>query len=156
MRYFICLFVAVCLSCSMICAQDQPNFSPAQQEVLKVRNALRETALRRDMKAWSRYVADDCIFSTDDGQLNTKAQAIEHVGKLPPEYDHSVNPRDYVVHVYGDTVVINFRHFSLLLPKPFLRLLTKSKTSDFPMKLAKRFSANSLVDDKGFRFYHRH
>jgi len=109
MRYFTCLLVALCLSASMICAQDQPKFSPAQQEVLDVRNALRETALRRDMEAWSRYVADDCIFSTDDGELNTKAQVIEHVGKLPPEYDHSVNPRDYVVHMYDDAAVINFR-----------------------------------------------
>jgi len=109
MRSIACPLFAVCLSASMICAQDQPKFSPAQQEVLKVRNALRETALRRDMTAWSRYVADDCIFSTDDGELHTKAQFIEHVGKLPPEYDRSVNPRDYIVHVYGNTAVINFR-----------------------------------------------
>jgi len=71
--------------------------------------ALRDTALRRDMAAWSHYVADDCIFSTDDGVLETKAQFIEHVGKLPPEYDRSVNPRDYVIHVYRSTAVINFR-----------------------------------------------
>ena len=89
----------------MLCAQDQPKASPAQQEVLKVRDALRETALRRDMAAWSRYVAEDCIFSTDDGELQTKAQLIEHVGKMPPGYDHSVNPHDYVIHVYGDTAV---------------------------------------------------
>ena len=93
----------------MLCAQDQPKASPAQQEVLKVRDALRETALRRDMAAWSRYVAEDCIFSTDDGELQTKAQLIEHVGKMPPGYDHSVNPHDYVIHVYGDTAVVNFR-----------------------------------------------
>jgi len=109
MRCIAYFLVAVCLSASMICAQDQPKFSPAQQEVLNVRNALRETALTRDMTAWSRYVADDCIFSTDDGELHTKAQFIEHVGKLPPEYDRSVNPRDYIVHVYGNTAVINFR-----------------------------------------------
>jgi hypothetical protein len=29
--------------------------------------------------------------------------------KLPPAYDHEVNPRDYVVHVYGDTAVLNCR-----------------------------------------------
>ena len=110
MRYFTCLLVALCLSAEHdLGAQDQPKFSPAQQEVLNVRNALRETALRRDMAAWSRYVADDCIFSTDDGALETKAQFIEHVRKLPPEYDRSVNPRDYVIHVYGNTAVINFR-----------------------------------------------
>jgi hypothetical protein len=109
MRYFTCLLIALCLFASMSHATEQPKFSPAQQEVLNVRNALRETALRRDMAAWSRYVADDCIFSDDDGGLQTKAQFIEHVGKLRPEYYRSVNPRDYVVHVYGNTAVINFR-----------------------------------------------
>jgi ketosteroid isomerase-like protein len=108
MRSFICL-LALCISVSMLRAQDQAKFSPAQQEVLKVRDALRETALRRDMAAWSRHVADDCIFTTDDGELQTKAQLIEHVGKLPRDYDHSANPRDYVIHVYGDTAVVNFR-----------------------------------------------
>jgi Domain of unknown function (DUF4440)/Domain of unknown function (DUF3471) len=108
-RYFACLFVALCIPASMIRAQDQPKFSPAQQEVLNVRNALRETALKRDMAAWSRYVADDCIFSDDDGVLQSKAQFIENVGKLPFEYDHSVNPRDYVIHVYDTTAVVNFR-----------------------------------------------
>jgi hypothetical protein len=110
MRYFSCLFLATfCLSVVPGHAQDQPKLSPAQQEVLNVRNELRETALRRDMTAWSRHVADDCIFSTDDGELHTKAQFIEHVGNMPADYDRSVNPRDYVIHVYGDTAVVNFR-----------------------------------------------
>jgi hypothetical protein len=109
MRSFTCLLAALCIFASLLYAQDQAKLSPAQQEVLKVRDALRETALRRDMSAWSRYVSEDCIFSTDDGTLHTKAQFIEHMGKLPPEYDRSVNPRDYVIHVYGDAAVINFR-----------------------------------------------
>ena len=41
-------------------------------------------------------------------------------------------------------------------PKLFLRLLTKSQTSDFPMTLAKWFFENSLIDSKGLEFYHRH
>lgn len=109
MRSFTCVLVALCLPASLLHAQQQPKWSTAQEEVLKVRIALRDTALRRDMSAWSRYVADDCIFSTEDGSLQTKAQFIEHVGKLPPEYDRSENPRDYVIHVYGDTAIINFR-----------------------------------------------
>jgi hypothetical protein len=109
MRCLTCLSLALCLSSSVLCAQDAPQFSPAQQEVLNVRNLLRDTALRRDMAAWSKLVADDCIFSTDDGTLSTKAQFIEHNRRMPPEYDHSVNPRDYVVHLYGNTAVVNFR-----------------------------------------------
>jgi Domain of unknown function (DUF4440)/Domain of unknown function (DUF3471) len=109
MRYFTCLLAALCLSVGMLYATDPPKLSPAQQEVLNVRNGLREAALKRDMAAWSRYVADDCIFSDDDGVLVTKAKIIEDLGKLPPEYDRTVNPRDYVIHVYGNTAVINFR-----------------------------------------------
>lgn len=109
MRYLTCFLIAFCLLASTIRAQDSPKLSPAEQEVLNVRNALRDAALKRDMTAWSRHVADDCIFSTDDGELNTKAQIIEHLKKLPPDYDRSVNPRDYVIHVYGDAAVVTFR-----------------------------------------------
>jgi ketosteroid isomerase-like protein len=109
MRSIACLFAALCLLASMICAQDQPKFTPAQQEVLDARNARVEAGKKRD-GSWSRYVADDCIYSDDDGNLVTKAQLLEHEKRnWPPEYDHSVNFRDYVVHVYGDTAVMNFR-----------------------------------------------
>jgi len=109
MRPFTCLLVAFCLSASPLYAQDQPKFSPAQQEVLDARKARVEAGKKRD-GSWSRYVADDCIYSDDDGNLVTKAQLLEHEKRnWPPEYDHSVNFRDYVVHVYGDTAVMNFR-----------------------------------------------
>src|SRR5208282_6652594 len=108
MRSIACLFVALCLPASMICAQDQPKFSPAQQEVLDARKARVAAGDRRD-GSWSRYVADDCIFSDDDGVLLTKAQMMEHGKNWPPEYDHSFNFRNFVVHVYGDTAVMNLR-----------------------------------------------
>ena len=59
---------------------------------------------------YSRLVADDCMYSNDDGVLDTnpKAHIMEH-WKLPLAYDHGVNPRDYVVHVYGGTAVLNYR-----------------------------------------------
>jgi hypothetical protein len=83
MRSIACLLVALGLSASMICAQDQPKFSPAQQEVLDARKARAEAGERRD-GSWSRYVADDCIFSDDDGVLLTKAQIMEHGKNWPP------------------------------------------------------------------------
>src|SRR5271155_4691763 len=108
MRYLTCLFVALCLSASTICAQDEPKFSPAQQEVLDTFRAMVQAGERRD-GSWSRYVADDCIFSDDDGNLTTKAKIIGHGKTWPPEYDHAGNFGDYVVHVYGSTAVINVR-----------------------------------------------
>jgi hypothetical protein len=45
----------------------------------------------------------------DDGilDINHKAHLMED-WKLPLAYDHGVNPRDYVVHVYGSTAVLNY------------------------------------------------
>jgi hypothetical protein len=64
---------------------------------------------RRNFAAWSRQVADDCLFSDDDGILQTKARLMEHLMKLPTAYDHGVDPRDYVVHLYGDTAAVTSR-----------------------------------------------
>ena len=110
MRPIPCLLVTVCLLTSSVCAQDQPKFSPAQQEVLDARKARIEAGDKRDYATWSRYIADDCIYSTDDGEIDTdvKTHALER-WKLPLAYDHGENPRDYVIHVYGNTAVINFR-----------------------------------------------
>jgi hypothetical protein len=103
-----CLTV-VMLATAIHGAADSPQFSPAQQKVLSVHKAIAEAAHRRDMAAYARYIAEDCIFSDDDGAFVTKAQMVDHLGKMPPGYDHSVNYRDYVVHLYGSTAVINFR-----------------------------------------------
>jgi ketosteroid isomerase-like protein len=110
MRYFTRLLAALCLSASMLCATDPPKLSPAQQEVLDAYKARVEAAEKRDYATYSRLVADDCIFSDDDGVLDTnpKVHIMEH-WKLPLAYDHGVNRRDYVVHVYGNTAVLNYR-----------------------------------------------
>jgi len=109
MRYFTCVLVAFCIPASMIGAMDQAKLSPAQQEVLDASLARRDAANRRDWEAAARYIADDCLFSTDDGVVITKAQYLEHMRKLPFEYDHSTNPREFVVRLHGDAAVINFR-----------------------------------------------
>lgn len=124
MRRFLVpfLLLGVCLAPRVACAEtaassaQEPSktaaapqkFSPAQQEVLDARKARHEASEKHDVAAWSRLVADDCIFSDDDGVLKTKAQLMEYF-KLPVAYDHSVNLRDYVVHVYGNTAVLNLR-----------------------------------------------
>lgn len=110
MRYFTCLLVALCLSCSTICAQDPSKLSPAQQEVLDAHKARVEAGEKRDYATWSRLVADDCMYSDDDGILDTNPKAhVMEQWKLPLAYDHGVNPRGYVIHVYDNTAVLNYR-----------------------------------------------
>ena len=100
MRYLVCVLTVFCLA--TIHNSDQSKLSPAEQEVLDVRNARTEASNNRDAEAWTRYIADDCIFSSDAGGRLTKAQVSRPVANFPPEYDHSVDPREAVVHVYGD------------------------------------------------------
>jgi hypothetical protein len=86
-----CLLVAVCLCANTIRAQEQPKFSPVQQEVINAHEARTEASDKRNLAAYSRYVADDCIFSGDNGSVLTKAQLMASIGrKFPTEYDHSV------------------------------------------------------------------
>jgi ketosteroid isomerase-like protein len=106
-RYLGYVLIVLCLAA--IHTVDQPKLSPAEQEILDVRNARTEASNNRDLEAWSRYIADDCIFSSDAGDRLTKAQVSRPVTNLPREYDYSVDPREAVVHVYGDAAVLNLR-----------------------------------------------
>lgn len=109
MRYLISLFVALCLSGDMLCAEEPLKLSPAEQEVVQASKARGEAFNKRDSATWARYVADDCVFSSDDGDLMTKGQMLENLKKRPPAYDQGVDARDYVVRIHGDTAVINYR-----------------------------------------------
>jgi len=109
MRSIACLSFALCLFASTIRAQDQPAFSPAQHEVLNASQAKRDARNRRDIATWAAYIADDCVFSSDDGVLLTKAQLMEFYEKHIVEYDHSTNHRDFVVRLHGNTAVVNSR-----------------------------------------------
>src|SRR5579863_7060336 len=98
--------VTLLISANLLAASDDPKFSPEQQEVVNVYNKMHEASRKRDMAAWSTYVADDCIFSDDDGQIKTKSEIAEIGRELPFAYDHFEDARDFIVHVYGSTAVL--------------------------------------------------
>jgi hypothetical protein len=84
MRSIAFLLVGLCIPAIALRAQDQPKFSPAQQEVLDAQKARIEAGERHDYATWSRYVADDCIYSDDDGGIDTNVKAhIMDQWKLP-------------------------------------------------------------------------
>ncbi len=100
MRYLACLFVVLAIP-AVTLATDEPRFSPAEQEVLNVSQARRDASNRRDVAGSARYVAADCIFSSDDGVVITKAKYYERLAKLPVAYDRSTNAREFVVRLHG-------------------------------------------------------
>jgi hypothetical protein len=61
------------------------------------------------METAARYISDDCLFSSDDGNLETKAQVIERLKKMPVEYDHITSSREFVVRMHGDIAILNLR-----------------------------------------------
>jgi ketosteroid isomerase-like protein len=106
MRHLACLLFALCTTAAAYNAEAQ-KLSPAEQEVVNVSKARIEAAANRDMAAWTRYVAEDCIF-TDGGSISTKAQMLEHYKKVPAKYDRALNPRDHIVHLYGNTAIVSY------------------------------------------------
>jgi hypothetical protein len=110
MRDLTCLLLlALCISASTPSATNPQKLSPVEQEVLDASQARREATNRGDRKDAARYVADDCLFSTDGGSLETKAQWMDQIGKLPVEFLQLTNARDFVVRMHGNTAVINFQ-----------------------------------------------
>ena len=109
MSKLLLLLISAILSAALMWAHEEAKLTPGQREVVNVHNTMREAARSRDFGAWSAYVADDCIFTTDDGEITTKAKIIQHMRSMPQADDHSEDLRDFVVHVYGDTAVLNVR-----------------------------------------------
>jgi ketosteroid isomerase-like protein len=110
MRYLIFfLIAALCVSAGTLSAAEKPELSPEQQAVIHISKLLADAAYKRDFAAWSQHVAEDCLFSDDDGALQTKSQLMEHLKKLPTSYDRGEDQRDFVVHVYGNTAVVTSR-----------------------------------------------
>jgi len=109
MRHLSVLLFALFTAASFARTSEQQQFSPVEQEVVNIQKARMDAAARRDLEVWSRYVAEDCIFSGDDGSLQTKAQMIVYYKKVPAEYDRALDPREYTVHLYGNTAVVNLR-----------------------------------------------
>ena len=103
------LLLAACATALAGTTAAAQTFSPDELGVVKVQRARMDAAARRDLTAWSRYVADDCIFSGDDGSIATKAKMLAYYTKVPADYDRALDPREYVVHLYGDTAVVNLR-----------------------------------------------
>lgn len=98
----MCLFFYTSLAFS------QAKHGSDEQEIIDVSVARREATNRREMTAAAAYIAKNCLFSTEYGALISKDEYIEHRRKMPAAYDQTTNPRQYVVHVYGDTAVLNF------------------------------------------------
>ena len=108
MRRITTLFAMMLISVQFTHAKDLERLTPAERDVFGVANRMHDAFDRRDMASWSRNVESNCIFSSDDGILLTKNQIMER-GNLPHDFEYALNRREYTIHVYGKTAIVNFR-----------------------------------------------
>jgi hypothetical protein len=109
MPNFATLLMSLCIPSMLVCASEEPKFTPQQEAVIRVHQKMWEAIGKRDLDKWSTYVEEDCIFSGEDGEITTKAELIGHLRTMPPQYDRSENHREFLVRVRGNTAVLNFR-----------------------------------------------
>jgi ketosteroid isomerase-like protein len=101
------ILLAFWLLSGSLSVADEPKLTAVEREVVDAWRARTEASNRRDQAAWSRYVAEDCIFSGDNGERLAKPEVARVIEKFPADYDHSENAHDFLVHVYGNVAVLN-------------------------------------------------
>jgi ketosteroid isomerase-like protein len=77
-----------------------------QQEIPRVLQQRLDALGRRDLEAYSNFLAEDCIFTDDDGQRTDKAATVKHF-REHAGHGHS-KQTEIVVHPYGDAAVATF------------------------------------------------
>lgn len=74
------LILAVVFATNNLCAQQ---VSGEEKEVFDASGARRDAYNHRYIAALNRNIAEDCLISTDDGTLVTKADLMRHLKNLP-------------------------------------------------------------------------
>jgi ketosteroid isomerase-like protein len=81
--------------------------SKEAQALLKVEREWLEAFKNRDKAALDRILADDFIFTDEEGQVYSKAQYIEAVTKIIKVDSYDIG--DITIRVYGDTGIVGAR-----------------------------------------------
>jgi hypothetical protein len=109
------LLVAILLF-SPVLAQAQANSIETKQtapspnaEVLKrITQELLDAVATGDKAVWSKYLADTCLYTSEDGRTLTKSQLLAELRPLPEGYIGKLRMTNPQVREYGDTAVITY------------------------------------------------
>jgi ketosteroid isomerase-like protein len=106
----------------------------AEEEVLKVEHEKDQAMQKGDLATLTRIYADDLIFVNPRGQVLSKAQRLADV--RPGSLDYlNFKREDYILHVYGNTVVLTgvsksvlHNHGKLIrTPRQFMQVYVKER-----------------------------
>ncbi|MPY90332.1 MAG: DUF4440 domain-containing protein [Luteitalea sp.] len=89
-------------------ARQAPGPDP-RVELPRITRELLAAVATGDREIWDRHLAEDGLFTDERGVTRTKADLLEELRPLPTGYQGKLEPRDVVVHAFGDTAVMRFR-----------------------------------------------
>ncbi len=94
---------------SIFLAAVQAQASPTDDAWFqKTTQALYDAVAPGDAKVWDQALADDCIYTSEDGDVQTKAELLKAFGPLPKGFSGGIKLRDLTVRYAGDAAVVHY------------------------------------------------
>ncbi|MGA9853511.1 MAG: nuclear transport factor 2 family protein [Gammaproteobacteria bacterium] len=92
------------------CASTTVSATPADSTAwfVKTTKALHDAVTSGDSAVWNRVLADNCIFTDEDGDVLTKAQLVADITPLPRGFSGGQQVLDLTVRKIGDAAVVHF------------------------------------------------
>jgi ketosteroid isomerase-like protein len=90
-------------------SEQQKESSPDTEvgrEIKRISQELLDAVAGGNKAVWERYLADDCIYTDENGRTLNKAQLIEDLRPLPSGYSGTITIAESQVRIYGDAAVI--------------------------------------------------
>lgn len=78
----------------------------AEREVKRISQELLDAIASGNKAVWERYLADDCIYSDENGRMLNKAQLIDDLRPLPAGYSGSITIAESQIRVHKDAAVL--------------------------------------------------
>jgi ketosteroid isomerase-like protein len=89
--------------------------SSASREITTMLNQFLRDAAKSDTASFSRFFADDVLYTRSGGAVVTRSELIKIVDaqRLQPSSSKTLSAEDITIHEYGDTAVASFRVVSV-------------------------------------------
>ena len=77
-----------------------------EREIKRISQELLDAIAVGNKAVWERYLADDCIYSDENGRTLNKAQLLEDLRPLPAGYSGTITIAESQIRVHRDAAVI--------------------------------------------------
>jgi len=91
-----------------VVAAQRPSESGDSEVLIKITQQLLDDIAVGDRSRWSKYLADDCVVTGDDGRTLTKEQFLEELQPLPKGYTGKIELDRPLVRASDGVVVISY------------------------------------------------